>query len=163
MAFRAAQIVGIFTTTVKGAPMVAQAEVKADAGQGLVGDRYHWDPQHPAPKHGPDREITLIEDEALEAALREQGIPLTPDQCRRNLITQGVPLNHLVNVTFRVGDAILKGIRLCEPCNHLEELTHPGIRSALVHRGGLRAQILKSGIIRVGDSVEPTEPNADSR
>lgn len=142
--------------------MVAQAEIEAEAGLGLAGDRYRRDPEHPYPKDGPDREITLIEDEALEAAQRERGITLTPDECRRNLITQGVPLNHLVDVTFRVGEAVLKGIRLCEPCNHLEELTKPGIRAALVHRGGLRAQILKSGVIRVGDSVEPIDPAAPS-
>jgi len=73
---------------------------------------------------------------------------------RRNLVTRGVALNHLVGREFRVGAARLKGIRLGEPCDHMEALSGvPGIRKALVHRGGLRAEILEGGLVRVGDIV----------
>jgi MOSC domain-containing protein YiiM len=78
---------------------------------------------------------------------------LDPGATRRNIVTRGVPLKHLVGQQFRVGDVTLRGLRLCEPCAHLERLSHPGVREALIHRGGLRAQILTDGTIRVGDSI----------
>ncbi|MBI1847560.1 MAG: sulfurase, partial [Candidatus Rokubacteria bacterium] len=56
---------------------------------------------------------------------------------------------------FRVGDVLLRGIRLCEPCSHLAQLTCETVSRGLVHRGGLRAQILTEGVIRVGDVVRP--------
>ena len=76
-------------------------------------------------------------------------------ETRRNVVTRGIALNHLVGKRFRVGEVLLQGIRLCEPCDHLESLTRPGVRQALLHRGGLRAQILEGGVIRVGDPIAP--------
>jgi MOSC domain-containing protein YiiM len=70
-------------------------------------------------------------------------------------VTRGVPLNHLVGREFTVGGVRLRGIKLCEPCAHMESLSRPGARKALLHRGGLRAQILESGTIRAGDPIAP--------
>ena len=64
-----------------------------------------------------------------------------------------MPLNHLVGRTFRVGDVLLRGCRLAEPCSYLASLTRPGVSRALVHRGGLRADVLRSGTLRVGDVI----------
>src|SRR6185312_4735262 len=97
-------------------------------------------------KDGPDREVTLIEEEALAGMAREYEVLLPPAQARRNLLTRGVPLNHLVGQTFRVGNVVLRGIRLCEPCGHLQKLTCKGVLKGLLHRGGLRAQIVQGGI-----------------
>ena len=80
---------------------------------------------------------------------------LAPGEARRNVVTRGIDLNALVGRRFRVGDAECVGRRLCEPCAHLQRLTHPGILRDLVHRGGLRADILEGGAIRVGDTVVP--------
>jgi MOSC domain-containing protein YiiM len=123
-------------------------------GKGLEGDRYFHGRGTWSPTPGTGRHITLIESEALEALKRESGMDLAPGASRRNLVTRGVPLNHLVNRNFRVGQVVLRGMRLCEPCKHLEELSQPGVNSALLHRGGLRAEVIQEGIIRVGDSVE---------
>src|SRR5438874_415595 len=82
-------------------------------------------------------------------ACKEYKLPFTHPDPRRNLLTAGVPLNHLVGKTFRVGEVVLRGIELCEPCGHLEKLTCAGIKRALIHRGGLRAQILRGGELRV--------------
>jgi MOSC domain-containing protein YiiM len=68
-------------------------------------------------------------------------------------VTHDVPLNHLVGRTFQVGSVTLRGIRLCEPCLHIAELTHHNVLTGLIHRGGLRAQILTEGIIRIGDPI----------
>ncbi|MFQ5914963.1 MAG: MOSC domain-containing protein [Nitrospinota bacterium] len=135
--------------------MESVREVRAVAGRGLDGDRYFEGTGKYSKKPGPGRHVTLIESETLEALKRETGIDLKPDWCRRNILTGGVPLNHLVDREFRVGEVKLRGVRLCEPCAYLEKLTGlRGVRKALVHRGGLRAQILSDGLIRVGDVVE---------
>ena len=82
-------------------------------------------------------------------------IDVHEDQTRRNLVTEGVALNHLVGRTFRVGSVRMLGVRLAEPCVYLEQLTGlVGVRAALVHRGGLRAEILDDGELLVGDTVD---------
>jgi MOSC domain-containing protein YiiM len=144
----------IFIGPDPGGPMRPAEVVRAVPGQGLVSDRY-WQGAPNAPrKRGPDREVTLIEAEAIEAMDRDLGVTLDPSESRRNFVTRGVALNHLVGHEFRVGDARLKGLRLCEPCSHIEEMTRPGVRAGLVHRGGLRAQVLDEGLVRVGDPVQ---------
>ncbi|GKZ15083.1 MOSC domain-containing protein [Haladaptatus sp. T7] len=121
--------------------------VEAVAGSGLLGDR-HFDPD----TSGDD--ITLIEAEALDAIEEEAEIALEPGAHRRNVTTRNAALNHLVGERFRVGEAVCEGVELCEPCSHLESLTEKGTLSALVHRGGLRASIVESGEIHVGDGIE---------
>ncbi len=133
--------------------MVSVKEVRAIPGKGLQGDRYFNHTGTYSKKSGADREVTLIELEAIEALAREYKIALQPGAARRNIVTRGVPLNHLVGRKFRVGEVTVFGVRLCEPCAHLERLSHSGVREALIHRGGLRAQILTDGTIRVGDSI----------
>jgi MOSC domain-containing protein YiiM len=134
-------------------PLDPVEQVVAVAGHGLEGDRKFRREGTPAQKDGPDRELTLIEAEAIEAVSRDYKVAIEPIEARRNVVTHGIALNHLVGKRFRVGEVVLQGIRLCEPCAHLESLTRPGVRAALVHRGGLRAQILKGGAIRVGDAI----------
>jgi MOSC domain-containing protein YiiM len=134
-------------------PMRAIAEVHAIPGVGLEGDRYARQ-QGTFFKPEPDYELTLIEAEAIEALSRDYGIQLAPRDARRNLVTRDVPLNHLVGKEFFIGKVKIRGIRLCEPCDHLQQLTErPGIIKGLLHRGGLRAQILSEGTIRVGEVV----------
>ena len=149
------RVEGIFIGASAAAPLEPVREVRAEQGRGLVGDRY-WSRQGTFWKPLGDREVTLIEMESLEALAAEAGINLPPRDARRNVATRGVRLNDLVDRRFRAGDAILLGIRLCEPCGHLERLTGQTLRPALNGRGGLRAAILVSGAIRVGDRIETT-------
>ena len=139
----------------KGLGSVPEARVVP--GKGIEGDRYFdgsgtWS-NHP----GTGREVTLIEAEAIEAITGESKIELQPGDARRNLVTRGVPLNHLVGRTFKVGGVRFKGMRLCEPCEHLESLTRKGVNSALLHRGGLRAEAISEGTIRTGDTIGAVE------
>lgn len=134
-------------TSDTGEDMRSVNEVRALAGKGLEGDRYF---EHTKP----DGQVTLIEAEAIEALAQESNVELKPGDARRNIVTRGVALNHLVEQEFRVGEVTLRGIRLCEPCAHLAGLTDQKVLPGLVHRGGLRAQILNDGVIRVGDSVQ---------
>jgi len=148
-------VVSIHVTREAGAPMVVVPEARALSGHGLDGDRYATGRGHysPRPSQG-GREITLIETETIDA-LGDLGVKVSAAETRRNVATRGVPLNHLVDRVFRVGEVRLRGTRLCEPCKYLDGLTGDGVMAALVHRGGLRAQILGEGVIRVGDVVRP--------
>jgi MOSC domain-containing protein YiiM len=146
-------VVSVHVADAASAPMKSVAEVRAWPGRGLEGDRYFRKAGTFSAKDGADREITLVEAEALEALLRDYGVALDPGETRRNVATRGVPLNHFVGQVFRVGETTVRGLRLCEPCAHMERLSGKPIRAGLVHRGGLRAQILTEGVIRVGDAV----------
>jgi MOSC domain-containing protein YiiM len=118
---------------------VEAVEVTAE---GVLGDRYFG-----------ERNLTLIEAEALEGLFEEAGIELTAAESRRQVLTRGVRLNDLVGTRFRVGEVECVGEEWCEPCSHLEGLTRHGVLRGLVHRGGLRADIVRDGRIAVGDEV----------
>ncbi|UPW01526.1 MOSC domain-containing protein [Halorussus gelatinilyticus] len=128
-----------------GAATEPAEAVEVVAGEGVRGDRHF----------GKDKaDLTLVESEALDAAA-DEGIDLTDGEHRRNLTTSDAALNHLAGERFRVGEAVCEGNDLCEPCGHLESLTEDGAISALVHRGGLEADVIESGEISVGDEIEP--------
>jgi MOSC domain-containing protein YiiM len=135
------------------APMRSVSEARAVPGKGLEGDRY-FDHKGTFSKPQPDRELTLIEAEAVQAMKRELGVEYGLGDSRRNVVTRGVPLNHLVGKDFCIGEVKARGLRLCEPCSHLQKLSHEKVLPGLVHRGGLRAQILTEGTIRVGESIK---------
>jgi MOSC domain-containing protein YiiM len=151
------QIVGIYVTPGAGQPMTALDEVRAIAGKGLEGDRYAMGVGKYSGVRLPDdkRAVTLIEREAIENAVDQYGVELSDGETRRNLVTTGIALNHLIGQEFTVGEVRLRGVDLSHPCVYLEGLTRDGVREMLVHRGGLRAEILTDGPIRVGDSVRP--------
>lgn len=149
------ELVGIFLAEHKENDLQSAKQAEAVPGRGLVGDRYYSQQGSYSNKPGPDREVTLIEIEALEALYRESDIQLQPSQARRNLVTRGVPLNHLIGQDFTVGSVVFHGIRLCEPCGHLEKLTRAGVNKGLCHRGGLRAQVVQGGMLRPGDPIQP--------
>lgn len=123
---------------------VAEVEV---GPRGLAGDRYH-----------DAGDVTLIEAEALEGLRADTGIELSHEESRRQVLTRGISLNELVGRRFRVGSVELVGAELCEPCAHLQSLTHDGVLRGLVHRGGLRADIVREGRIAVGDPVTASAP-----
>ena len=148
-------VVSIHVAAEAAKPMESVPEVRALPGRGLEGDRYFHKIGTYSNTPGSGREITLIEAEAVEALAREARIELAPGASRRNITTRGVPLSHLVGRRLRVGEVVLEGTRLCEPCKHLEGLTQPGVLAGLIHRGGLRTVIVEGGTIRVGDPIRP--------
>jgi MOSC domain-containing protein YiiM len=149
------RLVAIYVALSAGAPMRARDRIDAIAGVGLCDDRYATGlGTYSGTGRGP-RDVTLIEREAIDAVRTEDDrVDVREDQTRRNLVTEGVALNHLVGREFRVGPVRMRGVRLSEPCAHLEQLTGlVGVRAALVHRGGLRAEVLGDGELRVGDDI----------
>jgi MOSC domain-containing protein YiiM len=134
-------------------PMETVPSAEALAGRGLRGDRYARGAGTFSDPGGRGYDLTLVEAEALEE-LAAGGVDVAPAGARRNLVVRGISLDDLIGKRFRVGDVECFGQRRCEPCAHLEKLTRPGVLRGLVHRGGLRADLLSGGRIRVGDEVE---------
>ena len=148
-------VVSIQITQEAKGTMESLREVLAVKGRGLEGDRYCNHVGSYSHNPGPDREVTLIEAEALEAMGRDYGTTLDPKDSRRNITTRGVALNPLVQGReFTIGEVRMRGLRLCEPCANLVKLTGKNVLQGLIHRGGVRAQVLNGGTIRVGDTVE---------
>jgi MOSC domain-containing protein YiiM len=155
-----AQVVEILIAESPAAPMAPQQVVRAIPGRGLVGDRYAtgtgtFSPHPPKPDH----ELTLVQQEHVEEFARDLGKPFSALDMRRNVVTRGIDLNSLVGCEFRVGTVLVRGIRLCEPCNFLAKQTTPEVLRGLLHKGGLRAQILSEGEIRVGDVLSFGAPD----
>jgi len=133
---------------------VSVAEVVAVVERGLQGDRYFYRRGSYSHWPGRGRDVTLIEAEVL--ASLPANCAISGAQARRNIVTRGLRLNALVGQFFQLGEVVLYGVRLCDPCTHLDKLTQPGVMAALVGRGGLRADIIEGGVIRLGDGVAVT-------
>ena len=126
--------------------------MRAFADRGLEGDRFFRESWTAAKR--PDKAVSLIEEEVLEMAVAEQQIKISGDKTRRNIITRGVPLIDLLDREFVIGKVMMRGIRLFEPCAHLEKVSKlSGIFRALENRSGLKAAILSDGVIHTGDPI----------
>jgi MOSC domain-containing protein len=143
-------VAGLLIAPEAEAPLVAVESVVAIAGRGLDGDRYG---AGRGTFSGPGRgyQLTLVEAETLDE------LNISWERARRNVVTRGVSLNPLVGRRFRIGEVECIGRRLCEPCAHLEKVSGAGLLRPLVHRGGLRADILVGGTIALGDELVPLD------
>lgn len=146
----------IHVTDRERAPMSRVERVRAIAGEGLEGDRYLLGTGRYSGRAYADegRHVTLIEAEVLEALAARVGVELTAAESRRNIATRGLRLNELVGERFYVGDVLCEGIRLCEPCLYLVEVTGKPVLGPLIRKGGLRAHILTDGVIGEGDLLQ---------
>jgi MOSC domain-containing protein YiiM len=137
-------------------PMRAMPEITLVAGKGIEGDRYMIGREEGFYSHKPEegRQVTLFELETLIALKRDAKIELGPEEHRRNVTVEGVPLNHLVGRRFRVGDVILRGGRLNFPCKYLADLLGKPVLLPLYNRSGLNCSIEYGGVIRPGDVIE---------
>lgn len=139
----------IWISPAAGAPADSVEAVRALAGRGLEGDR-HVTGDGTFPSGLPGSALTLIEAEVCESFTPA----LEADEHRRNVVTRGIDLNALVGHEFAIGEVRCRGMRLCEPCTVVEGYATRPVLRQLVHRGGLRADILHDGVIHVGDPVQ---------
>ena len=147
------ELAHIFIAAKRGAPIASLESVVVHAGLGLEGDRYtrvtnKWSDNH---------QVTLVEGEHIEAFAQATGLVLAFGDPRRNLVTRGVRLNELLGKRFRVGAVEMEGMELCEPCKLWAKRTHAQILPFFKGKGGLRARILTSGTLRLGDEVAASE------
>ncbi|WP_338849453.1 MOSC domain-containing protein [Massilia sp. W12] len=140
----------IFISAAHGAPLTAQHSVQVDAGKGIAGDRNYGKQDEPG------QNITLVEAEELEAFCQLYGRAYEPSVIRRNLVTRGVRLNDLVGKQFQLGELVLRGVELCEPCSIVGDLlagpaiSAPQVVKYWVGRGGLRADVVQGGQLHIG-------------
>jgi MOSC domain-containing protein YiiM len=145
-------VVNLYIAPEAAGPMLPVSQVRAFADRGLEGDRFFRESWTAAQR--PDKALSLIEEEVLEMAAAEDQVAITGDQTRRNIVTRGVPLVELLDREFMIGNVVMRGIRLFEPCGHLEKVSKvPGIFRALEHRSGLKAAVLSDGVIHTGDAI----------
>jgi MOSC domain-containing protein YiiM len=116
------------------------------ADKGIEGDRYFG--------RKPKLNVTLVQEEFLEAAADELGVPNRPGMSRRNITVRGVSLNDLIGKRFCIGAVELEGVALCEPCRNMEKSIGAGAIAALSGRCGIRARVVRGGIIRAGDEIK---------
>jgi MOSC domain-containing protein YiiM len=147
------QVVQLFLAPQAGAPMEERAELHLLAGVGVDGDRYGAGRGTYSHKPHPGRQVTLFELETLTALGRDYQLELSARETRRNILTRGVPLAHLVGEQFLVGELVLIGERLSEPCQYLADLLGKPVFKPLVHRGGLGCRVVRGGTVRPGDPV----------
>ena len=132
-------------------------QIVLEAGKGIFGDRY-YNQEGTFSNKGeiePDRDVTLIEIEKIDALNKEHNLDITAEDLRRNIVVSNCDLNSLVDKEFQIGEVVLKGLRLCEPCKYLsDKLNNEEVLSQMIHKAGLRAQIIKSGSIDLNSQVE---------
>ena len=145
----AGTVVSIHVAEAAGAPARSLTTAHLLGGRGIKGDR-HVVGSGTFPSGLPGSALTLIE----RAVCAE--LALTPDEHRRNVVVDGIELNDLVGHEFTIGRVRCRGMRLCEPCTVIQRYAGRSILRPLVHRGGVRADILHDGEIRVGDPVQVT-------
>lgn len=143
---RAGRVQWIGLRPAREVPMQAVDVVEAEAGRGLVGDRY----SSASGKRG----VTLIQAEHLPVIAALSGhAEIAPATLRRNLLVSGIPLVALKGRRFRIGDVLLEGTGECDPCSRMEAALGTGGYNAMRGMGGLCARIIEGGTLRAGDAV----------
>lgn len=156
-------LTGIWLTSAAAEPMRRVTSAELLAGRGLAGDRYALGGGTWARYPDLEKQLTLIDAADVDAVAAEVGVPLTPGDTRRNLVTTGVDLPALVGRWFAVGDALLFGVKRCPPCTHLERLTGARLVKAMVHRGGINAAVFTGAVIAEGAVVRPVAEEEAAR
>ena len=144
-----ARIVELLTSERAGEPMRGVRAVDLIEGVGIAGDRYATGRGHWSDPRWPDQELTLVMAEVAER------LRLPARALRRNVVTRGVQLDELIGVTFQAGEALLLGVRRCDPCRYIEQFTRDGALRELATCGGLRIHIVRGGRLCVGDTITP--------
>lgn len=150
-----AAVAAIYLAPTAGVELVAVARATLEPGCGIVGDRYYKQigTFSESLKEKADWQVTLIELEEVDRFNAGFGSSLGPGSFRRNIVTRGVRLNEFVGRRFAIGEALLEGVRLCEPCAYLARLLGPDVMTGMVHKAGLRARVLSGATIKPGDPL----------
>ena len=147
------KLLSIHVTPAKSQPMQRLDEARLIEGKGIEGDRYALGTGTYSIKPGEDRQVTLIEREMLDRVAQDDGQEISVDEHRRNLTIEGVPLQHLVGLRFRVGDCVLEGVRINQPCKYLNLMLKRDVYMPLWNRSGLNCKVVEGGTIRPGDTL----------
>ena len=152
----------IYIARGKRQPVERVDRASVEAGKGIVGDRYHQlAEQHLAKEMAVmENHISLVEQEALDKFMQDHDLDYDYGDFRRSVITSGIDLNALVGRQFRLGNAVLYGVELCEPCSYLARIIHKDVLPEMAVSAGLRATVIESGEIKAGDTLSAIESAA---
>jgi MOSC domain-containing protein YiiM len=146
-------VVALYVAPTATEPMRPLQEANFVEGRGIEGDRRYFLGEAVSDDEEPAHEVTLIESEAIESLHAETKVPVSAEALRRHIVTRGFSVNHLVDREFQVGEVKLRGLSLYEPSPQLMETVGHKVAVSMMHRGGLVAQILSGGVVRVGDLI----------
>jgi MOSC domain-containing protein YiiM len=144
----------IFVANASGAPQEPVDAVRVVVGRGIQGDRNFGKRTYAG------RNVTFVEAEEIERFRSVSGLAIDMAGTRRNIVTRGVRLSELVGKDFAIGEARFRGIELCEPCSKLgarlqtEQVSAAKVVKLFAHRAGLRADVIATGTIRIGDVIQ---------
>lgn len=151
------KIVEILIAPTAGAKMQSVNEAVLESGKGIFGDRYYEQKGtfSKADEIAPANEVTLIEKEKIDEFNKEFNLSLAYSDFRRNIVISNCDLNSLVDKEFQIGNVVLKGIRLCEPCSYLStNIDEKTLMDGMQHKAGLRACVIKNGNINLSSQLE---------
>ena len=146
-------VVAIHLAPEAAAPMVSLSAAQALPGVGLAGDRYALGGGTWADWPDGEKQLTLVDADAVAEVAAELGAPFTPADTRRNVVTRGIDLPGLVGRWFVLGDVLAFGMKRCPPCRHLATLTGLPLVRPMAHRGGINVRVSSAGTIAVGSAV----------
>jgi len=120
-----------------------------EKGKGIVNDRYYENFKEKK------EQVTLINLEEINNFNSRIKQNIDAKNFRRNIIISGINLSKLINKKIKINEVTLKVHEICQPCKYLQDrLEIPGLIKMLVNKSGVRAEILTSGIISVGDVIK---------
>ena len=124
-------------------------QVILEKGKGIVNDRYYGNFKEKK------EQVTLINLEEINNFNNQIKQNIDAKNFRRNIIVSGINLNELINKKIRINEVTLKIHEVCQPCKYLQDkLKIPGLVKMLVNKSGVRAEILTSGSLAVGDVIK---------
>jgi MOSC domain-containing protein YiiM len=138
-------LVWIGIRPVRKQAMLTPDSIMADSQQGLIGDRYSG--------RSGKRQVTLFQQEHIQAIESFTGKSIPPEIFRRNLLIHGINLLSLKGQTFQIGEATLQITGLCHPCSQMEEALGVGGYNAMRGHGGITARMISGGLMSLGDEV----------
>jgi len=120
-----------------------------EKGKGIVNDRYYGNFKEKK------EQVTLISLEEINKFNRQINRNIEPKDFRRNIIVSGVDLNQLINKQININNITLKIHEICQPCKYLQDqLKIQSLVKILVNKSGVRAEIITSGMLSVGDKIQ---------
>ena len=120
-----------------------------EKGKGIVNDRYYENFKEKK------EQVTLINLESINNFNYQIKQNIDAKDFRRNIIVSGISLNELINKKIKINDVTLKIHEICQPCKYLQDkLKIPSLVKMLVNKSGVRAEILSSGSLSVGNVIK---------
>ena len=143
------KIKAINITNLSGESTIYVNQAILKRNKGIINDRYY---ENFKKKY---EQVTLIESEMINYFNDNIKSKFNYKDFRRNIITTGIDLNKMINKKIQINDVVLKINQLCQPCRYLQrKLSVDNLVKLLTNKGGVRAEIVQSGIISTFDEIK---------